>query len=74
MHGRELVAAMREAARKHSLTWEALVPDSDRVDLAHEAAEERAFDELAAARRALREHICETYGITAREFAGLAKL
>jgi len=73
MQGRELVAAVREAARRHSLAWEALVPDSDRVDVAHEAAEERAFDDLVAARRALRDHICETYGITAREFASLAK-
>lgn len=73
MRGKELVAAVREAARRHSLTWEALVPDPYRVDVAHEEAEERAFEELAAAKRALRDHICETYGITARELAGVAK-
>lgn len=72
MDGKELVAAVREAARKHSLTWDALVPSHSHVDFAHEEAEELAYVEMAKAKRALRDHICETYGITPRELAGLA--
>jgi hypothetical protein len=72
MDGKELVAAVREAARRHNLTWESLVPSHERVDLAHEAAEERAYAEMAAAKAALRDHICETYGITVRELSSLA--
>jgi len=72
MDGKELVAAVREAARRHNLTWEALVPSHHHVDLAHEEAEERAYAEMAAAKAALRDHICTTYGITVRELASLA--
>jgi hypothetical protein len=72
MDGKQLVAAVRNAARRHNLTWEMLVPDAHRVDSAHEEAEELAYAEMAAAKSALRDHICETYGITARELASLA--
>lgn len=71
MDGHELVDAVRKAAQRHNLTWEALVPTADRVDWAHEEAEERAFVEMDAAKRALRDHICLTYGITARELSTL---
>jgi hypothetical protein len=72
MDGKELVAAVRRAADHHHTTWERLVPDAFRVDFAHEDAEEAAYAEMAQAKRALRDHICETYGITARELASLA--
>ncbi len=72
MDARELVKSVRQAARRHNLTWEALVPDRYTVDFAHEEAEEAAYAEMAAAKRALRDHICETYGISARELASLA--
>jgi hypothetical protein len=70
--GRELVEVVRSAARAHSMSWEALVPDQFTVNFAHEAAEEAAYDAMAAAKAALRDHICDTYGITARELASLA--
>lgn len=72
MDAKELVEAVREAARRHNKTWETLVPDAFRIDLAHEEAEELAYAEMAAAKRVLRDHICETYGITIRELASLA--
>lgn len=72
MDARELVASVREAARRHNQTWENLVPDAFRIDLVHEEAEELAYAEMAAAKRALRDHICETYGISIRELASLA--
>jgi hypothetical protein len=72
MDGKELVEEVRKAARLHNTTWEALVPDAYRVDVAHEAAEELAYAEMAAAKRTLRDHICATYGITVRELASLA--
>jgi len=72
MEAKQLVEAVREAARRHNQTWENLVPDAFRVDFAHEEAEELAYAEMAAAKRALRDHICETYGITIRELASLA--
>jgi len=70
--GRVLVATVREAARRHNLTWERLVPDHFTVNLAVEEAEEEAYAEMAAAKRALRDHICEVYGLSARELASLA--
>jgi KaiC/GvpD/RAD55 family RecA-like ATPase len=73
MEAKDLVAAVREAARRHHTTWERLVPDALSVDFAHEDAEEAAYVEMAAAKRALRDHICDTYGISARELASLAK-
>ena len=72
MEARELVDRVREAARRHNQTWDNLVPDAFRVDFAHEEAEELAYAEMSAAKRALRDHICETYGLTVRELASLA--
>jgi len=72
MDGKALVAAVREAASRHNITWEALVPSSEHVDLEHEEAEELAYAEMADAKAALRDHICQTYGITVRELASLA--
>lgn len=67
-----LVADVRAAAALHNLTWEALVPEPHRLDLMHEVAEERAYAEMAVAKRTLRDHICDTYGISIRELASLA--
>lgn len=72
MDAKELVDQVREAAQRHNQSWENLVPDAFRVDFAHEEAEELAYAEMAAAKRALRDHICETYGISIRELASLA--
>ena len=72
MDGRGLVAMVRAAAKVHAGSWEALVPDRFSVNLLHEAAEEEAYAELAAAKTVLRDHICETYGITIRELSSLA--
>lgn len=70
--GAQLVAQVRAAARAHSITWEAMVPDQFTVNLAAEAAEEAAYAEMACRKRALRDHICETYGISIRELTSLA--
>ncbi|ATE65563.1 hypothetical protein [Rhizorhabdus dicambivorans] len=70
--GRRLVDAMRDAARRHASHWEALVPDASTVNAAAEEAEETAYAEMALAKRALRDHICATYGITPRELSSLA--
>ncbi len=69
---RALVAEVRAAARRHNATWEALVPDHLTINLAAEAAEEAAYEEMGEAKRRLRDHICETYGISIRELASLA--
>ncbi len=66
----ELVAAVREAAAVHRTSWEAMVPTSFAVDPAMEPAEEAAYAGTASAKAALRRHICETYGLSARELAG----
>jgi hypothetical protein len=71
--GHALAAAVRAAAARHNLTWEALVPDAYRVDFAHEAAEELAYAEMELAKQALRDHICRTYGISYRELSSLAQ-
>lgn len=71
-HPQDLVEDVRAAARAHNATWEALVPDHLTINLAAEAAEEAAYDEMAAAKARLRAHICEIYGITIRELASLA--
>jgi hypothetical protein len=71
--GRDLVAAVRSAAERHNLTWEALVPDAYRVDLVHEEAEELAYAEMEVAKNQLRDHICHTYGISYRELSSLAR-
>jgi hypothetical protein len=70
--GTALVADVRTAARHHAASWEALVPDSFHIDLSAEAAEEAAYAEMAAAKSVLRQHICQTYGISIRELASLA--
>ncbi len=69
---RALVDAVRAAAKRHNLTWDALVPDRFTVNAAAEAAEEAAYAEMAKAKRALRDHICATYGISIDELASLA--
>ena len=71
-HGHQLVEAVREAARAHSQTWEALVPDAFTINLAAEEAEERAYAAMAVVKRALRDHICAVYGISIRELSSLA--
>jgi hypothetical protein len=68
----QLVAVVRAAAAVHNATWESLVPDPFTVNAAAEAEEEAAYAEMAAAKRALRDHICATYGISIRELASLA--
>jgi len=70
--GPELVRAVRLAARAHAISWEAMVPDSFTVDLTAEAGEEAAFADMAEAKRRLRDHICDTYGVSIRELANLA--
>lgn len=72
MTGELLVAAVRAAADRHNTTWEAMVPSSFRLNPEAEAAEEAAYAEMAAVKRELRDHICETYGISIRELASLA--
>lgn len=71
--GKDLVEAVRSAAARHNLTWEALVPDAYRIDQAHEEAEELAYAEMEAAKDRLRDHICATYGISYRELSSLAR-
>lgn len=70
--GHALVADVRAAARVHAASWEALVPDSFTVNFAAEAVEEAAFADMAEAKRRLRDHICEVYGVSIRELADLA--
>jgi hypothetical protein len=67
-----LVVAVRAAAERHNLTWDALIPDRFTVNAAAEAAEDAAYDEMAQAKRALRDHICATYGISIDELSSLA--
>lgn len=67
-----LVSAVRAAAAVHAASWDALVPDRFTVNLAMEPAEEAAYADMARAKAALRRHICETYGLSARELASLA--
>ncbi|NTS64487.1 hypothetical protein HRV97_04875 [Sphingomonas sp. HHU CXW] len=69
---RALVDAVRASAKRHNLTWDALVPDRFTVNAAAEEAEEAAYLEMAQAKRALRDHICATYGISISELASLA--
>lgn len=73
VEARQVVEAVRAAAAVHNATWESLCPDPFTVNLSAEAAEEAAYAEMAAAKRALRDHICATYGISARELASLAQ-
>lgn len=67
-----LVAEVRAKAAAHRISWEAMVPTSLEMNLAFEPVEEAAYAEMARAKAELRHHVCETYGITARELAALA--
>ncbi len=71
---RLLVEAVRAAASRHAMSWGELVPDALTVNAAAEAAEEAAYAEMAVAKRALRDHICATYGISLPELGSLAML
>ncbi len=71
--GRTLVADVRQAARAHGLSWAALVPNPYEVNLGAEAAEEEAYADMARAKAALRDHICEIYGISSAELCSLAR-
>ena len=68
----DLVAKVRAAARDHQSTWEMLVPNRFEVNLDAEEAEEEAYLEMARHKKALRQHICETYGLSIRELSSLA--
>lgn len=70
--GKALVAALREAARRHSAAWATLIPDSSQINSHAEAAEEQAYAEMAAAKSALRDHVREIYGISIDELNSLA--
>ena len=72
MDGKHLVAAVRHAATLHNTTWEQLVPNRHEINFSAEQAEEDAFQDMAEAKARLREHICETYGISIRELSNLA--
>lgn len=72
--GRELVAAVRDAAVRHRIVWGVLVPSPFQVNAEAEAAEESAYQDMADAKRHLRDHICETYGITSAELCSLSSL
>jgi hypothetical protein len=72
--GRALVAEVREAAARHKVSWELLVPSPFVVDLGAEPIEELAYQDMAEAKRRLRDHICKTYGITSTELCSLASL
>jgi hypothetical protein len=72
--GRDLVADVREAAARHKVSWGLLVPSPYVVDLGAEQLEEMAFQDMAEAKRRLRDHICTTYGITAAELCSLASV
>lgn len=67
-----LVAAVREAARRHGIAWATMIPDPHSFNAAAEAHEEAAFQDMAEAKAALRRHICDTYGLSPRELASLA--
>jgi len=70
--GRDLVAEVRGAAARHKVSWGLLVPSPHVVDMGAEHLEEMAYRDMADAKRRLRDHICETYGITAAELCSLA--
>ena len=72
--GRGLVSAVREAAARHKISWSLLVPSAALVDRDAEHIEEMAWQDMAEAKRRLRDHICVTYGITAAELCGLASV
>jgi hypothetical protein len=70
--GRDLVADVRAAAARHKVSWGLLVPNAHVVDLGAEHGEELAYQDMAEAKRRLRDHICAAYGITAAELGSLA--
>jgi hypothetical protein len=72
--GRALVEAARIAARAHAASWEALVPDRFAVNVAAEAGEEAAFDDMAAVKALLRAHIEATYGVSIEDLTRLATI
>ena len=72
--GKVLVQDVRDAAARHKVSWGVLVPSAFVVDPRAEEAEEEAYQDMAEAKRALRDHICKTYGITAAELCSLASL
>jgi hypothetical protein len=72
--GQELVAEVRAAAARHRIVWGVLVPSPHEVNPDAEEAEEFAYQDMAEAKRRLRDHICQTYGITAGELCSLAAL
>jgi hypothetical protein len=72
--GKALVQDVRDAAARHKVSWGVLVPSAFVVDPQAEQAEEDAYQDMALAKRALRDHICQTYGITAAELCSLASL
>jgi hypothetical protein len=69
-----MVAAVRAAAARHAIVWRDLVPTRYEVNAAAEAAEDIAFQDMADAKQALREHICRSYGVTAAELCSLASV
>ncbi len=71
--GRELAAAVRQAAARHQIAWGELVPTQHVVNRDAEAAEDVAYVEMEEAKRRLRDHICELYGISAAELCSLAR-
>ena len=72
--GKVLVQDVRDAAARHKVSWGVLVPSAFVVDPRAEEEEEEAYQDMAEAKRALRDHICKTYGITAAELCSLASL
>jgi hypothetical protein len=72
--GRELVDEVREAAARHKVSWGLLVPSPHVIDMGAEQLEELAYQDMAEAKRRLRDHICDTYGITAAELCSLANV
>jgi hypothetical protein len=72
--GRELVAEVRGAAARHRVSWGLLVPSATVVDRGAEHIEEMAYQDMAEAKRRLRDHICATYGITVAELCSLAAM
>ena len=71
MDGKDLVAAVRSAVAAHGECWGVLVPTPFVVNQSGEAAEEAAFQAMAEAKRRLRDHILETYGLSPEELSGL---
>jgi len=71
--GKELVAAVRDAAARHRIAWGELVPAVDVVNHHAEDAEDAAWVEMEAAKQRLRDHICAHYGISPGELCSLVR-